>query len=306
MERQQEEERQDAPPIPEAEAIPTTEAATWLPEWSKSLSPFLAISDKRYLLDISQWGKALWRGIVAMAMTFPENPTVEDREHYRKLVEALSHTLPCHECQRHMREFMLAHPPNLESTRKFVEWCLALFNDVRTRQGKPLVSLEMLAASFGDPELVRKILQLSTEEMQLVHDLDQRLNDEHDAKFALPPPPPPSSPPTEERSTPAAPSLVPASLASSSPVPSDSLAVPPTSAFVATEALCAWELARLRQTLWTEGTFAVVFWIVFALAVLFVILFFCCLFGAIPPIAAVRLKPQLHWQGEDRGGRRFV
>jgi hypothetical protein len=59
---------------------------------------------------VSRWveffGPSTWRTLHAVAFTYPENPSEEDKNNYRNFVVSLSKVLPCPYCSKHMMEFI--------------------------------------------------------------------------------------------------------------------------------------------------------------------------------------------------------
>jgi hypothetical protein len=45
------------------------------------------------------WGPSLWHVLHTMSFNYPNNPTEEDKQHYKSFIESLVHVLPCKYCR---------------------------------------------------------------------------------------------------------------------------------------------------------------------------------------------------------------
>lgn len=47
----------------------------------------------------SVWGPSLWHFLHSMSFNYPENPTKEQKKHYKSFIESLKNILPCKYCR---------------------------------------------------------------------------------------------------------------------------------------------------------------------------------------------------------------
>jgi hypothetical protein len=91
------------------------------------------------------WGSQAWHFIHCVAMSYPENPTSEDKERYLRFFNALGETLPCEICAQHFRQEMDKTPPRMQSRKDLFEWTVDVHNAVNKRNGKrPLTYAEAI------------------------------------------------------------------------------------------------------------------------------------------------------------------
>ncbi len=90
------------------------------------------------------WGPYAWMFLGYVALGFPNNPSQDDHDTYRRFFTNIWKVLPCYKCalnyQRHLNEM----PPiegYLVSGDKLFEWVWMLHNIVNKELGKPEISL---------------------------------------------------------------------------------------------------------------------------------------------------------------------
>lgn len=86
------------------------------------------------------WGRQAWHFIHMVALSYPEQPTDEDKENYTRFLKSLEFALPCSICGEHFRENMEKHPPRLNSRQQFFEWTVDIHNEVNRKNKKKVVS----------------------------------------------------------------------------------------------------------------------------------------------------------------------
>lgn len=101
-------------------------------------------------MDATLWAPAGWRYLHGCSLSFPENPTPQQQEDYRRFFTLVGPTLPCPVCRSHWNQMVTATPPDVESREKLVTWLIDRHNDVNAVQGKPRLSYD---------EAMRSILQ---------------------------------------------------------------------------------------------------------------------------------------------------
>ena len=97
------------------------------------------------------WGPHAWVFLHTITFNFPENPTPEQKKHYKDFFESLIHIIPCDKCRYNYMLKLKTHPVNVESRMKLVEWLLLIHNDVNKSNGKKQLSM---------PELIKKYREM--------------------------------------------------------------------------------------------------------------------------------------------------
>lgn len=86
------------------------------------------------------WGSQAWHFIHSVALSYPENPTEEDRKKYMDFFQSLGSVLPCPICGQHFLEKMKKYPPNLDNTERLFQWTVDMHNTVNAENGKAIIS----------------------------------------------------------------------------------------------------------------------------------------------------------------------
>lgn len=109
-------------------------------------------------MEPSHWGRSFWTMMFSVALTFPENPQIDDQYHYKRFYEELQYVLPCKECKKnyinHFRELPIN--PYLRSGKQGVfVWVLKIHNTVcRQLKMKELSAAQAMGKYF--PDMSRK------------------------------------------------------------------------------------------------------------------------------------------------------
>ncbi len=83
------------------------------------------------------WGKGTWDLIHLVAMSYPQNPSETDKQHYRNFYLNLGDVLPCVKCRRNYRDHCLKHNIDqfLGNDQQLVEWTVRIRNCVEKNIG---------------------------------------------------------------------------------------------------------------------------------------------------------------------------
>ncbi len=95
------------------------------------------------------WGPSVWAALHLIALGYPEHPTAEQRDLYRRFFVAVGPVLPCAACAAHFEGHLRALPidPALEAGgRALFVWTVALHNLVNAQMGKPELQADQVAA----------------------------------------------------------------------------------------------------------------------------------------------------------------
>ena len=96
-------------------------------------------------MDPTIWGKCLWKSLHVVALGYPSEPTLDDRESYKYFFENFWKVLPCKKpCsqnyKRHLEELPIQ--PYLSNTDRLFEWTVILHNVVNKEVGKKEISIK--------------------------------------------------------------------------------------------------------------------------------------------------------------------
>lgn len=85
------------------------------------------------------WGKHLWYSIHLIALSYPEDPTNEEKRHYQSFFENLHQVLPCYKCSinylKHLNQIPITSGA-LENTESLFRWTIDMHNLVNSELSK--------------------------------------------------------------------------------------------------------------------------------------------------------------------------
>ena len=90
------------------------------------------------------WGAASWSFLEYTALGYPDQPTEEDKKHYKELFTNLEFTLPCKECRMNYGLHIIETPIDvyLKNSYSLYEWVIMMKNKVNRILEKPHVDHE--------------------------------------------------------------------------------------------------------------------------------------------------------------------
>ena len=92
------------------------------------------------------WGPHAWKFLHMIALAYPNEPTEDQKKHYKDFYELLKFILPCSICANHFKENIENDLPItnevLKNKDSFVKWSIDLHNLVNKQTGKPEIPLE--------------------------------------------------------------------------------------------------------------------------------------------------------------------
>lgn len=98
-------------------------------------------------------GRATWTLLHAVAASYPDKPSRDQKKAAAELVGALAKLYPCAECADHLRGHLAARPLDASSGPALRAWACALHNDVNADLGKPVASCAPAALAAAWPAL---------------------------------------------------------------------------------------------------------------------------------------------------------
>jgi len=89
------------------------------------------------------WGKYGWGFFHMVAKDYPENPTDEDKEHYRDYYTSIQYVLPCSKCRLNYKNHLKKLPITdevLSNRQNLIHWTIDVHNIVNHYTGKPMLT----------------------------------------------------------------------------------------------------------------------------------------------------------------------
>ena len=91
------------------------------------------------------WGPPAWFFIESIIISYPKNPTIEEKESYKNFFNSLPYILPCQKCKEHFKRFLSKYPLDnsiLKSKERFIIWILSAHNNVKKVNNSKNISIE--------------------------------------------------------------------------------------------------------------------------------------------------------------------
>jgi ABC-type transport system involved in multi-copper enzyme maturation permease subunit len=89
------------------------------------------------------WGPHGWKFIHFVALGYPKNPNLKDRENYKTFFNILSSILPCSICNEHLKQNLIKFPLTdeiLSDRIKLLNWTIDLHNEVNKKNNKKIIN----------------------------------------------------------------------------------------------------------------------------------------------------------------------
>jgi len=96
------------------------------------------------------WGPHAWIFLHTITLNFPDNPTLEQKKHYKDFFESLINIIPCDKCRYNYMLKIKKHPVNVENRNKLVEWLLFIHNEVNKSNGKKEITMPELIKTYRE------------------------------------------------------------------------------------------------------------------------------------------------------------
>lgn len=112
------------------------------------------------------FGPSMWRTLHAVAFTYPNNPSEQERKNYIDFFRSVGNVIPCPSCGVHYRKYMDEHPLEADSKDSLSRWVYDLHQDVNKRSGKSGLTWEQVKDDYTNwgPENKNKLLSKSRKE----------------------------------------------------------------------------------------------------------------------------------------------
>jgi hypothetical protein len=96
-------------------------------------------------IDPTIWGPPLWKFMHYFTLSYPENPTEDEKDTLVKFFETIGDTIPCEKCRYNFSQHLEKMPITeeiLESNVKVVRWLFDLHNEVNKSTNKPVFNYD--------------------------------------------------------------------------------------------------------------------------------------------------------------------
>ena len=107
--------------------------------------------------NTSAWGPGAWFFLHSVTLSYPDNPTDEDKERIKSFFSMVGNILPCRYCRENYARHLRNLPIQCDSRTELVLWLIDAHNQVNEMLNKPTLKRE---------EALHKILCVYRKEIQ--------------------------------------------------------------------------------------------------------------------------------------------
>lgn len=102
-------------------------------------------------IDPNLWGPPAWKFLHYVTISYPDDPTYQDKEKIKNFFISLSNIIPCEKCRVHFAINLNKFPltDNVLSCRyNLINWLREIHNEVNIRTGKKIYSYDDLMNEY--------------------------------------------------------------------------------------------------------------------------------------------------------------
>ena len=103
-------------------------------------------------MDPRIWGPHTWFFLHSLTFSYPDNPTIKDKNDFEHFFYSLSNVLPCIICKNHFKEHLSKYPIEnyLNNRNQLVNWMIDIHNIVNKQLNKPIVDNKIIIQKYND------------------------------------------------------------------------------------------------------------------------------------------------------------
>ena len=84
------------------------------------------------------WGPHAWQFLHSITLSYPDNPTLEDKNNHAQFFNSIQNILPCQNCKDHYTQNLQAFPveQHLDNKESLFRWLVDVHNRVNVTNNK--------------------------------------------------------------------------------------------------------------------------------------------------------------------------
>ena len=88
------------------------------------------------------WGPHGWIFLHSVTFNYPDNPSIETKQKYKRFFESIGDVLPCNVCSKNYKRHIKEDPidPNLNDKNDLIQWLINIHNMTNIELGKQVLS----------------------------------------------------------------------------------------------------------------------------------------------------------------------
>ena len=97
------------------------------------------------------WGPSAWRFMHYITLSYPDNPSDDDKHNIKQFFIYAGKVLPCAKCRNNFKDHLHKYPLDdnvLSSRLTLVNWLIDIHNEVNIATGKPVVQHKLVIENF--------------------------------------------------------------------------------------------------------------------------------------------------------------
>lgn len=108
------------------------------------------------------WGKHGWIFFSHVALSYPKNPTMEEKQAYKNFFMSIQDILPCEKCSVNYKKHIVEIPIDkyLENKDTLFSWVIKMENKVNEINNKPLLDEQEIKEKLMFPQLLSRKMKL--------------------------------------------------------------------------------------------------------------------------------------------------
>lgn len=103
-------------------------------------------------IDPRIWGSRAWFFMYCVALTYPHNPSLDDKINTKSFFESIGKVLPCEKCRHnfahHLEKFPLV-PKELSNRKVLTEWLIKINNEVNKLTNGPNITYKGIIDKYS-------------------------------------------------------------------------------------------------------------------------------------------------------------
>ena len=122
-------------------------------------------------IDPTIWGPPLWKFMHYFTLSYPENPTEDEKDTLVNFFETIGDSIPCEKCRYNFSQHVEKMPLTeeiLESNVKVVRWLFDLHNEVNKSTNKPVFSYDDFINMYSTNKQVDNIVEVNNKQVEKV------------------------------------------------------------------------------------------------------------------------------------------
>lgn len=111
------------------------------------------------------WGPSMWKTLHYITISYPNNPTDQDKQNMKTFFQSISNVLPCEKCRAHFAQHLTKYPltDNVLSSRyNLVNWLINVHNEVNAMNNKRQWTYEQVMDYYAKDHIQDNCIEIAT------------------------------------------------------------------------------------------------------------------------------------------------